>query len=169
MAPDVKQWKNINAMILFPLLVHLCTYTQIDLNDKLSSTHTVKARVRSYYAAVTLRWPQSRCIGTLHRNCNVTVLRCRMKVKFILTWNVVMLWVAAESDQYIGTTMQLRCSMNGSLQHESFVAQPVLHNPTLTRKSDVLQDKIRVCATVCIESSIWKLVTNCCLKTSPHL
>ena len=50
----------------------------------------------------------------LHRNCDVTVLRSRMKVEFILTWNAVMLrWLAAESNLYISTAMQLRCSMNG--------------------------------------------------------
>ena len=33
----------------------------------------------------------------LHRNCDVTALWCRMKVKFILTWNAVKLrWLAAE-------------------------------------------------------------------------
>ena len=50
----------------------------------------------------------------LHRNCDVTALRCLMKVKFILTWNVAMLrWLAAESNQYISTATQLGCSMNG--------------------------------------------------------
>ena len=39
----------------------------------------------------------------LHRNCDVTalILLCCMKVKFILTWNAVMLWwLAAESNWY---------------------------------------------------------------------
>ena len=50
----------------------------------------------------------------LHRNCDVTALWCHMKVKFILTWNAVMLrWLLAESNQYIGTATQLRCSING--------------------------------------------------------
>ena len=50
----------------------------------------------------------------LHRNCDVTPLQYRMKVKFILTWNAVMLrWLAAKSNRYIGTATQLRCSMNG--------------------------------------------------------
>ena len=52
----------------------------------------------------------------LHRNCNVTALRCRIKVKFILTQNAVMLqWLAAESNQYIGTATRLQCSMNRPL------------------------------------------------------
>ena len=52
----------------------------------------------------------------LHRNCNVTALRCRIKVKFILTQNAVMLqWLAAESNRYIDTATQLQCSMNGPL------------------------------------------------------
>ena len=43
----------------------------------------------------------------LHRNCNVTALQCRIKVEFILTWNWVMLgWLSAERNQYIGTTTQ---------------------------------------------------------------
>ena len=38
----------------------------------------------------------------LHRNCDVTALRCRMKIKFILTWNAVMLWwLTAESNWYM--------------------------------------------------------------------
>ena len=51
----------------------------------------------------------------LHRNCDVTALRCRMKVKFISTWNAVMLrWLAAERSWHIDTATQLRCtcSMN---------------------------------------------------------
>ena len=52
----------------------------------------------------------------LQRICNVTALRCRMKVKFILARNAVKLrWLVAESNRYIGTTTQLRCSMNGPL------------------------------------------------------
>ena len=46
----------------------------------------------------------------LHKNCGVTALQCRMKVKFILTWNAFKLrWLAAESNQYIVTAMQLWC------------------------------------------------------------
>ena len=53
----------------------------------------------------------------LHRNCNVTALHCHMKVKFILTWYVVMQWwLAAESSWYISTETQLGCSMNGPLK-----------------------------------------------------
>ena len=56
------------------------------------------------------------CIVLLHRNCDVTALLCRIKVKFILTRNVVMLrWLVTESNQYIGTATQLQCSMNGPL------------------------------------------------------
>ena len=65
--------------------------------------------VRSYYAVIAL----PHCI-LLHRNCDFTALQCRMKVKFILTWNAVKLrWLATESNGYIGTATQLRCSMNG--------------------------------------------------------
>ena len=55
----------------------------------------------------------------LHRNCDVTALWCRMKVNFILTWNAVKLWwLAAESNQYISTATQLRCSMNEPLKYQ---------------------------------------------------
>ena len=68
--------------------------------------------VLSYYTAIALC-----CRIFLHRNCDVTELRCRMKVKFILTWNAVMQqWLAAESNWYIGTATQLRCSVNGPLR-----------------------------------------------------
>ena len=52
----------------------------------------------------------------LHRSCDVTALRCCIKVKFILTWNAVKLrWLVAESNRYIDTATQLRCGMNGPL------------------------------------------------------
>ena len=41
-------------------------------------------KARSYYTIVVLRY------RTAH-SCDVTALRCRMKVKFILTWNAVTL------------------------------------------------------------------------------
>ena len=63
--------------------------------------------------------PQLRCVAALHptaQKLRCTALRCRMKVKFILTWNAVMLRsLAAESNRYIGTATQLRCSMIGPL------------------------------------------------------
>ena len=51
----------------------------------------------------------------LHRNWDVTALRCRMEVKFIWTSNLVMLqWLAAETNRCIGSVSQLRgCSING--------------------------------------------------------
>ena len=53
-----------------------------------------------------------KCI-LLYRNRDVTASRCHTEVKFILTWNTVMLhWLAAESNWYSGTATQSRCSMN---------------------------------------------------------
>ena len=73
----------------------------------------IHLKVRSYHAAILLTL--SHCTK-LHRNYDVTPLLCRMKVKFILTWKAVMLqWLAAESNRYIGTATQLRCRMNGPL------------------------------------------------------
>ena len=40
----------------------------------------------------------------LHINCDVTGLQCCKKVKFILTWNVKLRWLAAESNRCMGTT-----------------------------------------------------------------
>ena len=75
-------------------------------------------QVHSCYTAIVLCWVALPHCTILHRNCDVTALRCRMKVKFILTWNAVMLrWLASESTRYIGTATQLLCSMNGPLRH----------------------------------------------------
>ena len=61
----------------------------------------------------------------LHRNCDVTALPCRMKVKLILTWSAVNLWwLAAESNWYIGTATQLRCSM--TRQKLTVTSMPIL-------------------------------------------
>ena len=46
----------------------------------------------------------------LHRNCDVTALRCYMEVKLILTCNTKKLWwLAAESNQYV--ISQHNCSV----------------------------------------------------------
>ena len=51
----------------------------------------------------------------VHRN--VTALWCHMIVKLILTWTMVKLrWLVTQNNRYIGTAMQLRCSMNGPLE-----------------------------------------------------
>ena len=56
------------------------------------------------------------CCTFLHRNCDVTVLRSRMKVEFIITWNEVLVrWLATESNSYIGTATQRNVSKNGPL------------------------------------------------------
>ena len=54
------------------------------------SGHSHPCKVCSYYTAIALRCRTA-------PSCDVTALRCCMKVKFILTWNAVMLrWFAAE-------------------------------------------------------------------------
>ena len=63
----------------------------------------------------------SYCI-LLHRNCYVTALRCHMKDKLILTWNAVMLqWLVAESNRYIGTATQGNGIKNRLLQQDDGV------------------------------------------------
>ena len=95
-------------------------------------------KVRSYYATICVALPHC---TRLHRNYDVTALRCRMKVKFILTWNAVKLrWLAAESNRYISTATQLQCSMNRTFtvvgtkiicsmhlgfQHQQFLKQDI--------------------------------------------
>ena len=72
-------------------------------------------KVYSYYTAIALL---SHCT-LLHRTCDDTALQCRIKVKFILTWNAVNLrWLEAESNQYISVPMQLRCIMIDLHAHE---------------------------------------------------
>ena len=64
-----------------------------------------RVKVRSCYAAIA----SLRCRTAPYcTEINVTALRCRMKVKFNLPWNAVKLWwLAAESNRYIGTAMQV--------------------------------------------------------------
>ena len=74
----------------------------------------------------------------LRRNCDVTALRCRMKVKFILTWNGVKLgWLAAESNRYIGTATQLWCSTQPDSHYIRYTAASVLKSTTLSTLKDI--------------------------------
>ena len=78
------------------------------------------SKVRSYYAAIALC-----CRTALSRNCHVTALRGCIKVKFILTWNLVMLWwLAAGSNQYISTATQPNVSMNRPLHQQPNTSLP---------------------------------------------
>ena len=68
----------------------------------------------------------------LHRNCDVKYwcswTWCCMKVKFILTWNAVMLqWLAAESNWYINIATQLQCVVNGPLLPTVSQCNPLPH------------------------------------------
>ena len=119
----------------------------------------------------------------LHRSCDVTstVLQFRMKVKFILTWNAVMLlWLAAESNLYIGITTQLRCSMNRPLGFGSAAGTCVLAKLLGMRAfsddmSKLFQVKLSKSINYCTEKvGLEKYLQICILyinvlQTFPHL
>ena len=68
----------------------LDSYRLLLSNQDKGCTPTCSVKILSYFIAVTLH------CRTAH-SYDVTALRCRMKVKFILTWNAVMLrWLVAE-------------------------------------------------------------------------
>ena len=70
--------QNFSAILACSIKMHLTKAFK-------SATGPVVLEIRSLHTTKQLR-----CVATLHppavhRNCNVTALRCRMEVKFILT------------------------------------------------------------------------------------
>ena len=89
--------------------------------------------------------PQLRCVAALHRPAQklrcYCILLCRVKVKFILTRNAVMLrWLAAEGNRYSGTEAQLRRSMNGPYDNVRVVNIYLLYVSKNSKDSNKLVD-----------------------------
>ena len=93
--------------------------------------------------------------NVLHRNCDVTALWCHMKVKLILIWNDVMLqWLAAESNQYTSTTTQWNVRMNRPLG-------------TLTIKRNSCSSSLGLCRAPHVPCTQWSNYTAKLLFQSP--
>ena len=90
-----------------------------------------RVKVRSYYAAIA----SLRCRTAPYcTEINVTALRCRMKVKFNLPWNAVKLWwLAAESNRYIGTAMQVVWTLSGYRVINQNMQSTILINRPISR------------------------------------
>ena len=101
----------------------------------------------------------------LHRNCDVTALRCRMKVHFNLKCGEAVVTCGRKyCNRYIGTTTRLRCSMNMMngpkmnltfMRHRNAVTSQFLcSRARAQRNCDVVWTNLKTTSGVCF-SFLW--------------